>query len=97
MKSNYFFIGYLRTNNTIITAMIAGKSENSDHIMLSTESVIETGSTIVLPMLSVVMLAPASPKKRATSEPEIAVPNFCDIVPDEKIRPVDELPFFSVA
>ena len=42
-------------------------------------------------------MKPAMPNSRATSEPEMAVPNFCAIVPDEKMRPVDEVPFFSVA
>ena len=77
--------------------MTAGKSENSDHTIVSTESVIEAGSTIVLPMLSVIMLAPAKPRNKATSEPEMAVPNFWAIVPEEKIRPVEDVPFFCVA
>ena len=77
--------------------MTAGKRENSDHTIVSTESVIEAGSTIVLPMLSVIMLAPAKPRNKATSEPEMAVPNFWAIVPEEKIRPVDDVPFFCVA
>ena len=76
---------------------MAGNSENRHHTIESTESVIEAGSTIVLPMSSVIILAPASPKNRATSEPEMAVPNFWAIVPDEKIKPVLEVPFFSVA
>ena len=59
--------------------------------------VIDDGSTMVLPISSVVIFAPARPRNKATSEPDMAVPNFCDIVPDEKISPVDELPFFFVA
>ena len=78
-------------------AMAAGNNENKDQIIVSTESVIEAGSTIELPMASVVLLAPARPRNNATSEPEIAVPNFCDIVPEEKISPVDDVPFFCVA
>ena len=97
MLSYYFFIGYLSINIIIMTAMIAGTNEKSDHIILRTESVIDAGSTMVLPISSVVMLAPSSPRNKATSQPEMAVPNFCDIVPDEKMRPVEELPFFSVA
>ena len=81
----------------MITAITAGNSEKSDHIIERTESVIDAGSTIVLPISSVVILAPAMPRNNATSEPEMAVPNFCDIVPEEKISPVEELPFFSVA
>ena len=80
----------------MIPAMIAGKIENRAHIMLFTLS----ASVIVMmvwPSASVPEIKPAMPSKRATSEPLMAVPNFCAIVPDEKIRPVDEAPFFSVA
>lgn len=80
-----------------MTTIPAGNRENNIQIMLSTESVIDAGSTTELPILSVVMLAPAMPRNSATSAPEIAVPSFCAIVPDEKIRPVEEVPFFSVA
>ena len=38
-----------------------------------------------------------SPRNKATSDPLIAVPNFCAIVPEEKIKPVEEVPFFCVA
>ena len=80
----------------MINAMMAGKMEKSVHIILFTAS----GSvmvTVVWPVTSVPDTRPASPKNSATSEPLMAVPNFCDIVPLEKIRPVDEEPFFSVA
>ena len=93
----YFLIGYLSTNIIINIDITAGNNEKSDHIIVSTESVIEAGSTTALPVLSVVMLAPARPRNKATCEPDMAVPNFCDIVPDEKMSPVDELPFFFVA
>ena len=56
-----------------MTAMIAGNNEKSDHIIERTESVIDAGSTIVLPISSVVILAPAMPRNNATSEPEMAV------------------------
>ncbi len=56
----------------------------------------EVGSMTVFPILSVIILAPAQPKKRAMSEPEIAVPNFYDIVPEENINPVAEVPKCSV-
>ena len=95
--SYYFFIGYLSTNITINIAITAGNNEKSDHIIVSTESVMDDGSTMALPISSVVIFAPARPRNKATSEPDMAVPNFCDIVPDEKISPVDELPFFFVA
>ena len=78
-------------------AIAAGNSEKRLHTIDSTESVIEAGSTLVLPMSSVIILAPARPRNRATNEPLIAVPNFWAIVPLEKIRPVDDVPFFSVA
>ena len=81
----------------MMTAMTAGKMENSDHIISFTA----TGSVMVTMVWSVTgsvpETKPAMPKKRATSEPLMAVPNFCDIVPLEKITPVDEVPFFSVA
>ena len=72
-------------------------SEKSDHTIVSTESVIEAGSMTELPKSSVIMLAPDRPRNRAMSEPEMAPPSFCDMVPEEKMRPVDEVPFFSVA
>lgn len=56
----------------------------------------EVGSMTVFPILSVIILAPAQPKKRAMCEPEIAVPNFYDIVPEENINPVAEVPKCSV-
>ena len=34
---------------------------------------------------------------QATNEPLMAVPNFMAMVPLEKMRPVLEVPFFSVA
>ena len=76
--------------------MIAGNSENSDHTIVNTESVIEAGSIDVLPISSVIMLAPATPSNIAINEPEMAVPNFCDMVPDENIKPVADVPYFSV-
>ena len=60
----------------IRAAMTAGKMEKRHHTIESTESVMLAGSTLVLPMSSVIMLAPAKPRKRATSEPLIAAPNF---------------------
>ena len=76
---------------------MAGKSENRHHTMESTESVMDAGSTLTLPISSESIRAPASPRNKATSEPLIAVPNFCAIVPEEKIKPVEEVPFFCVA
>lgn len=81
----------------MINAMMAGKMEKSAHIILFTAS----GSvmvTVVWPVTeSVPEAKPAMPNSRATREPLMAVPNFMAIVPDEKMRPVDEVPFFSVA
>ena len=76
--------------------MRAGKIEKSIHIMLRTDS----SSVMVMtvsPASLVPEMKPAKPSSNATSEPEIAVPNFCAIVPDENIKPVDEVPFTSVA
>lgn len=76
--------------------MTAGKRENSDHTMVRTESVTDCGSIIGLPISSVIMLAPDQPSSSAMSDPETAVPNFCDIVPEEKMSPVMEVPKCSV-
>lgn len=72
----YFLIGNFQESTISRKAMTAGKIENKDHTMVSTESVTLAGSIIVFPILSVIMLAPAQPRKRAMSEPEMAVPNF---------------------
>ena len=73
-------------------AMTAGNREKSDHTIVLTDS----GSVIVTTVSpvfgSVVEMSPAMPRRRAMSEPEIALPNFCAIVPDEKIKPVDDAP-----
>ena len=77
-------------------AITAGNSENNAQTMLFTAST----SVIVItvcPVASVPDTNPATPSSKATSEPLMAVPNFCDIVPLEKMRPVDDEPFFSVA
>jgi len=81
----------------MINAIAAGIRENSDQTIVRTESVTDAGSMTELPNWSGIIRAPASPSKRATSEPEIALPNFCAIVPEEKMRPVEEVPNFSVA
>ena len=76
--------------------MTAGMIENNAHII----SLTAAASVIVMmvcPASSVPDTKPESPQNKATNEPEIAVPNFMAIVPEEKIRPVDEVPFFSVA
>ena len=77
--------------------MIAGNIENRIQIISFTA----TGSVMVTMVWSVTGSVPdtkpENPNSRATSEPLMAVPNFCDIVPLEKITPVDEVPFFSVA
>lgn len=80
----------------MITTMRAGNMENNAHIILFTASM----SVIVItvwPAASVPDINPANPNSKATSEPEMAVPNFMAIVPDEKMSPVDDVPFFSVA
>ena len=78
----------------MMTIMAAGKSENSAQTMLRTDSASVILTTVWPVAGSVPEMKPAMPSNRATSEPEMAVPNFCAIVPDEKMRPVDEVPFF---
>lgn len=80
----------------MMTAIAAGKREKRAHIIVRTDEVIDSGLMVVFPSISI-MVAPANPSKRAIRDPEIALPNFCAIVPDENIRPVEETPFFSVA
>ena len=95
------FICFLNGNKyarkAIRVAIAAGMTENRDHTIVRTESVTEAGSMVVLPIGSVIIFAPARPRKRAIREPEIAVPSFWAIVPDEKINPVEEAPKVSVA
>ena len=81
----------------MIAAIDAGKREKSAHTMVRTEasSVI---TTIVSPVtISVCDTKPAVPNSKAIKLPDIAPPNFCAIVPEEKISPVEDVPFFSVA
>lgn len=79
----------------MMRAMTAGKMENRAQIIFWTaDSLVMV--MMVCPVASVPEMKPAMPSNRATSEPEMAVPNFMAIVPLEKIRPVDEVPFFSV-
>ena len=92
-----FSNGNLYDKYAIIRAMNAGNKENNDQIIVRTELVTEAGSIIWLLFASVIMQAPARLRNKAISEPEIAPPNFCAMVPEEKIRPVEEDPFFSVA
>ena len=76
---------------------MAGKMENNAHTIFLTDSRSLMVTTVCPVVGSVPETKPEKPKNKATSEPEMAVPNFCAIVPEEKIRPVDEVPFFSVA
>ena len=80
-----------------MAAMMAGKIENIDHTISFTASIFVMVTTVSPVSGLVPEIKPAAPSNRATSEPEMAVPNFCAIVPDENIKPVDEVPFFSVA
>ena len=77
----------------MIAAIPAGKREKRAQIIVRTEAVIDSGLMVVVPSISIIV-APASPRRIAMSEPDIALPNFCAIVPDEKIRPVEDTPFF---
>ena len=81
----------------MIQAMMAGKSEKSIHIICLTDSISVMVMTVSPVVGSVPDSKPENPRSIATRDPLMAVPNFCAIVPEEKIRPVDEVPFFSVA
>ena len=72
--------------------------EKSIQIMFFTESMFSAAIvTTVCPSALVPEMKPTAPSISATNAPEIAEPNFCDIDPDEKISPVDDVPFISVA
>ncbi len=77
----------------MIAAIPAGKSENNAQIIVRTEAVIDSGLMVVVPSITV-MVAPAHPRRMAMREPEIALSKRRAIVPEEKIRPVEETPFF---
>lgn len=79
------------------SAIAAGKRENSDQIMCWTEASFVMVTTVCPVAGSVPETKPERPRSSATSAPEMAEPNFWDIVPEEKIRPVEDVPFFSVA
>ena len=79
------------------SAIAAGKSEKSDQTMVRTDSSLVI-VTIVSPVSTLVSdTNPAIPSSKAIKLPEIAPPNFCAMVPEEKISPVELVPFFSVA
>ena len=78
-------------------ATAAGKSENIAHTIVFTDSSSVMVTMVSPVIISVVDTRPAMPSNAAMSEPDIAPPNFCAIVPEEKISPVEELPNFSVA
>lgn len=82
-----------------MNAMRAGKSEKRAQTIVFTDSSLPaTISTTVVPVVgSSLDTRPAAPRSIAMSEPEMAPPNFCAIVPEEKMRPVDDAPNFSVA
>ena len=77
--------------------MNAGMMEKSNQIISFTAS-----WSVMVMMVSPVAgslpeMKPAIPNRMATNEPEMAEPNFCAMVPLENIKPVDAVPFFSVA
>ena len=81
----------------MMSAIAAGKSEKSDQTMVRTDSSLVI-VTIVSPVSTLVSdTNPAIPNSRAIKLPDVAPPNFCAIVPEEKINPVELVPFFSVA
>ena len=80
----------------MISVIMAGKSEKSAQIMVRT-----AGRLVMFMMVSPVAVVPeanpASPSNNATNDPEMAVPNFCAMVPEEKMSPVEDVPLCSVA
>ena len=81
----------------MMSAITAGKSEKSDQTMVRTDSSLVI-VTIVSPVSTLVSdTNPAIPNSKAIKLPEIAPPSFCAMVPEEKISPVELVPFFSVA
>ena len=78
-------------------ATAAGNRENRLQTMVCTEAtlVMETTESPVTGLVS--EMKPERPSSSVTRKPEIADPNFCAIVPEEKMSPVEEVPFFSVA
>ncbi len=77
--------------------MAAGNSEKMAQIIRWTAGSFVIVTTVWPVAGSVPEMKPARPRNSATNAPEMAEPNFCAIVPDEKIRPVEDVPFFSVA
>ena len=77
--------------------MAAGNSENRSQIICWTEASFVMVTTVWPVAGSVPEMKPERPRSMATRAPEMAEPNFCAIVPEEKMRPVEEVPFFSVA
>jgi hypothetical protein len=81
----------------MIKAMIAGNNEKSAQIIERTDYSSVMVLTVWPVASSVPEMKPEMPRKSATNDPLRAVPNFCAMVPLEKIIPVEETPFFSVA
>ena len=72
--------------------------EKSIQIMFFTESMFSAAIvTTVCPSAFVPEMKPTAPSISATNAPEIADPNFCDMVPEEKIIPIEDVPFFSLS
>ena len=67
-------------------AIAAGNSEKSDQIIRHTAGSLVIVTTVWPVAGSVPEIKPARPSSKATSAPEMAEPNFWDMVPDEKIR-----------
>ena len=88
--TNYFFIYRIDAAEQLYKA---GKIEKIAHIIDLTLSSIEATSSVLFSSI----VAPASLRRMAMSEPDTAPPSFCDIVPEENMSPVDDVPSFSVA
>ena len=87
----------MRRSSRIRSAIAAGKREKRAQIIVWTEDRFAIVTTVSPVAGSVPETKPAIPSKTATRAPEMADPNFWDIVPEEKIRPVEDVPFCSVA
>ena len=82
--------------NIISMAIAAGKREKSAQTMLDTPASLVMVTTASPLTGSDPEMKPAAPSRRVTSAPETARPNFWAIVPEEKMSPVDEVPYYMV-
>ena len=81
----------------MMIAIAAGKMEKSAHIIHCTDCSLRIVTTVSPVTALVEEMSPAAPSSKAIREPDMALPSFCAIVPEEKISPVEEVPFCCVA